>query len=215
MKQGYTHIAVVLDRSGSMEAVRTDTIGGFNAFLAEQQKAPSEADLTLTQFDTAYDVVHSAKKLTDVPPLTTETYVPRGGTALLDAIGRTINEVGARLAAMPEDQRPAKVIFVIITDGEENSSKEFTKPKVLEMIQRQTKEFAWELVFLGANQDAIQAGASMGVSAANSMTYADNAVGTRAAFRSTSSNILRARSGGTAAYTSEDRKTQQAAGASH
>src|SRR5512138_1904469 len=137
MKSGYADINIVLDRSGSMESIRQATIAGFNKFLAEQKQAPGEATLTLAQFDDIYEVVHRAANLNSVEPLTEKTYAPRNTTALLDAIGKTINETGGRLAAMAEDERPERVIFVIITDGLENASQEFTVERVNEMIAHQ------------------------------------------------------------------------------
>lgn len=121
-----TDITVVLDRSGSMSAVREDTIHGFNQFLRDQQKVPGEATITLNQFDDIFEHVLKASRIADAKPLDDRTFVPRGFTALLDAIGRSINETGERLKNMGEDQRPGKVVFVILTDGHENYSKLFT-----------------------------------------------------------------------------------------
>jgi len=217
MKTDLTDISVVLDRSGSMQSVRNDTIGGFNAFLKTQKEAPGEALFTLVQFDDQYEVVYSGKNIKDVPDLTEKTFVPRGMTALLDAIGRTINATGSRLATMPEDERPSKVIFVILTDGDENASKELTKEKVNELIKHQTEAYQWDFVFLGANQDAIKAGASMGIMAGNSMSYAANAKGTAAAFASVGATMCAYRSGDasakTAFFSDDDRMKQKQAGA--
>ena len=130
-------ITVVLDRSGSMEAVADDTIGGFNHFVKDQREEAGSACLTLVQFDTEYEFVHRALPIAEVPRLTRQTFRPRGGTALLDALGRSINETGARLAAMPEAERPGRVVFVVLTDGEENSSREFHAAKVGQMIAHQ------------------------------------------------------------------------------
>jgi len=205
MKTDFTDITVVLDRSGSMASVVNDTKGGFDHFVDDQKKAPGQANLTLVQFDTIYDFVHQGKPIAEVPPLVFE---PRGGTALLDAIGRAINETGARLKAMPESDRPAKVVFVIITDGEENASKEFTKDRINDMIKHQRDAYKWEFVFLGANQDAIQAGTQLGIAPLNSMTYAHNSKGVQAAFHTTSMNMRSFRAGSAVnmAYSEEDRK---------
>lgn len=217
MKQDLTDITVVLDRSGSMSSVWTDTIGGFNSFLKTQKEAPGEATFTLVQFDNHYEVDYRGKNIQEIPDLNNETYVPRGGTALLDAIGRTINETGQRLAALAESDRPSKVIFVILTDGEENASKEFKKGKINEMITHQTEKYQWDFVFLGANQDAIQTGSSMGIMAGNSLTYAANSIGTVSAFETVSSTMCSYRSGNTAAktqfFSEEDREKQKVAGA--
>ena len=190
-----TEIAVVLDRSGSMEAVRADTIGGCNAFLAEQVDEAGAVDVTLVQFDNEYEVVCLRKPVREVARLTQDTYVPRGATALLDAIGRTIEELGSRLAATPEAQRPGKVIFVIITDGEENASRHFDRSRVFAMIRHQTTVYGWEFVFLAANQDAIAAGAQVGIDARYSLSCASSAVATSALYDSLARNVKLRRSG--------------------
>jgi len=167
-------ITLVLDRSGSMGSIRDDTIGGVNTFIVDQRKQPGECTFTLAQFDDVYEVVMHNKPLADVALLTRETFVPRGSTALLDAIGKTINVLGAELAALPETQRPGKVYFVVMTDGQENASREFDRDQVFKMIQHQRDNYKWEFVFLGANQDAIQAGTSLGFLGSHSVSYASN-----------------------------------------
>ena len=160
-------IIIVMDRSGSMESVKSDTIGGFNAFLKKHKEAAKgEVLVTLAQFDDRYDIVYSGNPVWTAPLLTNGTYVPRGMTALYDAVGRTINEVGSRLERTPDYDRPSKIIFVILTDGAENSSKEFSQSQVQEMIKHQQEKYSWQFVFLGADQDAFQ-GKSIGVSAQN------------------------------------------------
>jgi len=170
-KPNFIEIVVVLDRSGSMQSVCSDTIGGFNAFVAEQKaNALGEVKLSLYQFDDKYDVVYEGKDIKDVPPLTDKTFVPRGMTALLDATGKTINNLGSRLASMPEIERPSLVVFVILTDGQENASKEFKLDQVKEMIKHQTNRYSWQFVFLGADQNAFQA-EQLGISSNNTYTY--------------------------------------------
>lgn len=213
MRQDLTDISIVLDRSGSMETVRGDTIGGYNSFVEMQKAQPGEALLTLMQFDTAFDLVHSGVRIADVPPLSYQTFVPRGATALLDAIGRTINETGTRLKSIAEAQRPGKVLFVIITDGQENASSEFNRAKINAMIEHQRSAYAWEFVFLGANQDAIQEGTAIGITATRSMTYAANTLGTASAFTSVSNLASSYRVGGQSIFTAEDRAKQTEAGA--
>lgn len=213
MRSDFTDISVVLDRSGSMASVATDTIGGFNTFLAEQKKQPGKATLTLAQFDDVYEVVHDGKPLAEVPELTSRTFVPRGSTALLDAIGNTINRTGKRLADMPDTERPGKVIVVILTDGFENASREFSKEKINEMIAHQRDKYQWEFVFIGANQDAIATAASYGIGAHSTMTYAANAVGTQHAFASVANLTSNYRAGRAAAFTEADRDAQKDAGA--
>ncbi len=218
MKKDLTDITIVLDRSGSMEKVRQDTIGGYNSYIEAQQKLPGECMVSLVQFDDQYEPVYGGKRVKEAPLLTAATFVPRGYTALLDAIGRTINATGARLSALTEDQRPEKVIFVIVTDGGENASKEFTREKVFGMIGHQRTTYLWDFVFIGANQDAIQTGASLNIGANSSMTYAANEAGTKSAFQSASNYTAHTRSAagaaaGASSFTAEDRAEQTKAGA--
>lgn len=189
-----THITVILDRSGSMQSVRSDVIGGFNTFLDEQKKTPGECTFTLAQFDTndPYEVLRDFAPLNEVQPLGDE-YLPRGGTPLYDAVGRGIIDTGHRLARLPEDQRPGKVIFVIITDGQENSSREFTRDKVFEMTRHQQEKYSWQFVYIGANQDAMAVGATLGVAAANSLTY--GAANSGGMMRALAQNTSRFRTG--------------------
>lgn len=178
MKKDYTHIAIVLDRSGSMSSVKEATINGFNEFIVGQRQVKGEATVTLAQFDDVYEVVYDFVDLKTVPFLNERTYCPRNFTALLDAMGRTINETGKRLAAMPESQRPERVIMLIQTDGMENSSKEFDSGKILEMVTHQRDKYNWQFIFLGANQDAILTAQSYGIQVGKAITYAHSALGT-------------------------------------
>ncbi len=189
MKRNYTDISIVLDRSGSMDSVKSDTIGGFNSFLKTQKEIPGDATITLVQFDDIYEVVYEGIKLQNAPLLNDQTFVPRGTTALLDAIGRTINATGKRLSAISQAERPEKVIFVMLTDGYENASREFKVEQINDMICHQRDAYAWEFVFIGANQDAITSASQMGIQAANALTYAANTVGTEQAFSSLTKNI--------------------------
>ncbi len=160
MRIDLTDITMVIDRSGSMQSIRTDAEGGINSFIEQQKLEPGEAMLTLVQFDTEYEFVHSGTPIKEIPAF---TLVPRGSTALLDAVGRAINETGARLAAMSDAARPGLVVFVIVTDGQENSSREFERTKIREMIEHQQSVYKWQFTFLAANQDAFAEGASMGI----------------------------------------------------
>ena len=162
MRSDLTDITLVVDRSGSMDSIKSDAEGGINEFIQQQANEPGEALLSLMQFDTEYDLVHNGVSAGKVPPY---QLVPRGMTALLDAVGRSINETGARLAAMPEQNRPGLVIFVIVTDGAENSSKEFTHADIRKMIEHQQSEYSWQFTFLAADQDAFAAGSSLGIKA--------------------------------------------------
>lgn len=183
-----TYIAVLLDRSGSMESVKDDTIGGFNQFISEQKLAGDNALLTLVQFDTvSVDVVHESMRIKNVPALTPETYQPRGGTPLLDALGETIHSTGRALEAIPESNRPDKVVFVVITDGQENSSHEHTKTSIKQLIEHQSSKYNWQFVYLGANQDAFDEAGSMGIPMAAAANYVGAA--TADAFAVASTNV--------------------------
>jgi hypothetical protein len=186
-----TLLAVLLDRSGSMETIKSDTEGGFDAFIGDQGRQPGDARVTLAQFDTQYEIVYANRPIGEVPPLDLQ---PRGMTALYDAVGRLITDVGAELAALPESERPGKVIVVVLTDGHENSSVEWTHEAVRTAIKRQQREYAWDFVFLGANMDAVSIGAQMGFDADRSLTYATTTGGVSGAFKAQSGLVTRLRS---------------------
>lgn len=196
MKDNFTSINVIIDASGSMQHLTHDTIGSFNTFLAEQKIVPGEAVFSLCIFSTNYRLVHDFAVLTSVPELTNKVYSPNGGTALLDAMGATIDSVGARLAAMPEEERPSKVIFLIITDGAENSSKRFNADQIRAKVQHQKDVYSWEFCFMGANIDAIADGTNLGISAQNTLNYAPTASGTKALYSSVSNSMRSYRSSG-------------------
>lgn len=192
-----THIAVIIDRSGSMMTCLDDTIGGFNAFLAEQRKIKNDvATMTLVQFDDQYQVDFKDRALVEVADLNKDTYVPRGNTALLDAIGKTIVTVGESLKAKSEKNRPSKVIMIIMTDGQENWSKEYTRTKIFEMITHQRDKYQWEFVFMGASEGSIKDAASYGISAGSTAHYTSSPQGTEQAFQGLSANMSNYRSSG-------------------
>jgi hypothetical protein len=184
-----THLYFLLDRSGSMQSIRDDTIGGFNAFIADQRQHPGDCRVTLAQFDDHYEVVYTDRPLADVPGLNLQ---PRGTTALLDAIGRLVTDAGATLAALPEDKRPGTIIVGIMTDGYENASREWTHAGVKALIQQQTNTYHWEFLYMGADQDAIEVGTSLGVQANRSVTYSRDASGPAMAATSAVVGRLRA-----------------------
>ena len=163
-----THLYFLLDRSGSMNSIVEDTVGGFDAFIAEQRETPGECRVTLAQFDDAYEEVYADCPIADVPSLVLQ---PRGTTALLDSVARIVLDAGKRLAALPEDQRPGTVIVGIMTDGLENASREWSHPQVKQLIETQTRDYQWQFLYLGADQDAIEEGAKMGFAAGKSMRY--------------------------------------------
>lgn len=175
-------ISIVLDRSGSMASVRDGTIEAFNAFLKKQAEDPYPTTVSPHQFDDVYETVYAGRPAKEAPELTRLTFEPRGSTALLDAIGRTIDQTGQRLASLPESDRPDKVLVVILTDGQENASREYTKQAVLDRIRHQEDKYAWTFVFLGAGIDAIATAASFGIGANNALRYANDPAGWRQGF---------------------------------
>ena len=163
-----THLYFLLDRSGSMVSLREDTIGGFDTFIAEQRTAPGRCRVTLAQFDNEYDEVYADRDIATVPSL---VLVPRGSTALLDALGRLVVSAGERLAALPEQDRPGSVVVGVMTDGYENASRDWTHDRIKALIEQQSREYGWQFLYLGADQDAIEEGTKMGFAAGKSMTY--------------------------------------------
>lgn len=169
MRADLTDMTLVVDRSGSMESIREDAEGGVNTLIAEQAKQPGECLVTLVQFDQEYEFVQRGIKASDCPPYKLK---PRGMTALLDAVGRAINETGERLAALPEAERPGLVVFVISTDGQENSSHEFTREQVKQMIEHQQNVYNWQFTFLAANAAAFAEAGGMGIAADQAAQFA-------------------------------------------
>ncbi len=212
-RNDYVHIAVILDRTGSMESIRDDIIGGFNAFLKKQQAEPGKATMTLAQFDTQdpYEVLCTFKPLGEVPELTLETYVPRAGTPLLDAMGRGINDLDESLAKLPTKARPDRIVMVIITDGQENSSREFDKAQVEKMIKAKQEKSGWQFVFLSADLAAIDDAVRTGIRFCSLMVFDKDADGTAMALSSASERVADFRSGqsDTVAFTKEDRARQK------
>lgn len=194
MKDKYTHVTIILDKSGSMGNCVNDTIGGFNNFLKTQKEVEGEATITMVQFNGNYDITMDMVPLIGTPDLSKESYVPNGGTALLDAIGRTINRVSSQIEEKKESQKPEKTVFVIITDGEENESREFTRSQIMSMINTHRSENGWEFIFIGANQDAIQAGNNIGVRQGSSLNYVASSVGTQTMYASLSKGMSSYRS---------------------
>ena len=160
-----SEIAYVLDQSGSMGPMQEPAIAAFNDFIRSQLDVPGEARLTLVLFDDQYEVPVTSQSIEQVKLLTAATYQPRGSTALLDAIGRTITELHARIQALPEAERPGKVIVAIFTDGHENASRTFTAAHISDLIRLYRNEKGWEFLFLAANQDAIASAARMSIDA--------------------------------------------------
>ena len=172
-KQEKVHVSVILDRTGSMEGIRNDTIGGFNTFLTDQKKLKIPMTMTLVQFDSQdpYEVIHDFKDINKVNKLTRKTYVPRAMTPLLDAIGRGINDLEAKFAKLAKKDRPKKVVMAIITDGYENASREFNRPQIKKMIEAKKENDKWQFVFLSADLDSIQDAQSFGIAAGQTANF--------------------------------------------
>lgn len=184
MKNNLTEMVFILDRSGSMQSLTSDTIGGFNSMIENQKKEEGDALVTTVLFDDEYELLHDHVDIQEIKPITNKEYYARGCTALLDAIGKTINSIDNRLSGTPKYKRPDKVIFVITTDGFENASKEFSKSTVKEMIERQQDEYNWTFIFLGANMDAVGEAQSLGIASSHSHTYTASAQGTSSVYAS-------------------------------
>jgi uncharacterized protein YegL len=214
MKDKYTHITIVLDKSGSMEIMSKNVIEGFNTLIDEQIEVDGEATLTLINFDTGYMVINDFVALKNVIKLNDKNFQPSGSTALLDAMGKSMNNIREKIELMKENDKPSKAIFVFITDGEENASKEYTRDRVFEMISdlKQEKEegkIAWDFVFIGANQDAIKAGREYGIRDTASLTYTASGEGATLAFSSLSNGISKYRcSNNNYAFSEEDKNIQ-------
>lgn len=189
MKKGLTELVFILDRSGSMHGLTNDTIGGFNSMIESQKAEDGEAYVTTVLFDDYDEILHDHVNINDIKPITKKEYYARGLTALLDAVGKTINLVGNRLAETQEEERPEKVIFVITTDGMENASRNFTKEKVKQMIEHQQSKYSWVFMFLGANIDAVGEAESLGINSAFSKTYTASDIGTASVYSCTSSAL--------------------------
>ncbi|BBY73573.1 hypothetical protein MPRF_04720 [Mycolicibacterium parafortuitum] len=166
--QNLTLIAFLLDRSGSMQSIKSDVVGGFDAFLAEQRAGDGDCRVTLAQFDNEYEVVYRAVPVSDVPPLVLN---PRNTTALLDSMGKLITDTAAEIAALADDDKPGSVIIAIMTDGLENASHEWSRPAIKSLVEQQTNEFGWEFLYMGADQDAVEVGKNLGVKAEQAVTY--------------------------------------------
>lgn len=180
MNTNLTEIIFLLDRSGSMAGLETDTIGGFNSFVKSQSKL-GKTLITTILFDDKYEILHNGKNANDVV-LTLKEYFTRGSTALLDAVGKTILDVGHRLSKTTEISRPNKVIFVITTDGCENASQEFTYQKVNQMITHQKEKYNWEFIFMGANIDVTIESTKLGIDKSKAFSYEATETGTEMMF---------------------------------
>lgn len=193
MNNNLTELVYILDKSGSMYGLTSDTIGGYNAMIAEQKTKPGNAKVTTVLFNDKYTAIVENEDIQNVPEMTNKEYFPTGTTAMLDAVGNTIRAVGEKLNAMPESERPGSVIVTIVTDGMENASKEYTYQQIKDMIEEQRNKYSWVFVFIGANIDAESVGVSMGIDRRLSKQYTANSIGTETLYKSVSNATSAAR----------------------
>ena len=210
MNMNLTEIAFILDRSGSMEHLTGSTISGFNEFLEKQKNLPGEAKLTTVLFDDTYELLHDAVDIKEVRPITTNEYWTRGCTALYDAVGKTIDNIGVRLAATPEEERPSKVIVVITTDGYENASREYSQVDVKNKITHQTEKYSWEFIFLGANINSEEVAADIGICSAKAANYAATNTGSFSMYAAVDCAVSSLRSTGSVSESWADSLTDAA-----
>lgn len=196
MKNNITEIVFILDRSGSMAGLESDTIGGFNAMLEKQRKVDGLCYVSTYLFDNINEVVHDRIPLGNVAPMDNNTYVVRGSTALLDAMGEAMDNISKIHKYIRPEDVPQNTIFVITTDGMENSSHKYTSAMVKEMIERKKKENGWEFVFLGANIDAVETAESFGISPECAVNYHADAKGTSCMYSAVADAVCSVRSEG-------------------
>lgn len=213
MKKHNMHITVVLDRSGSMQSIRDDIIGGMNAFMEQQRAGSDGTTVTLVQFDTEdpFETVYSFLPVGQVPELTEKTFCPRGGTPLLDATARTIVNLETWLAVQPKDQRPNKMVIVVVTDGQENSSREFSLAQVKQLIAEKQEKEQWQFVYLSADLGAVDDAIKAGFSRDAVMAFDKDTRGTRAMFHSVSEQVLKysCKAAPRVEFSPEDREKQR------
>jgi len=181
-EKGYVDVSIILDRSGSMYNKEEGTINGFNELLRTQKKIPGKCTISLFQFDHEYLEIYKNINIHDAKELNKETYVTRGSTALLDAVGKAINDRGNYFNGLQEHEKPEKVLIVIMTDGEENSSTEFSKSKIKETIEHQRSKYGWEIMFIGAGIDSFTEAGGMGVSKGYTYNVSSNNLGMTSGF---------------------------------
>ena len=193
MKKGLTEIVFILDRSGSMSGLEKDTIGGYNSLIKKQKKEEGEAYISTVLFDDRTEVLHDRVGLDKIKPMTEEEYYVRGCTALLDAVGGAIHHIGNVHKYAREEDRPEKTLFIITTDGQENSSRMYTYEKVKRMVERQKKKYGWEFLFLGANIDAVAEAGRFGIKPERAVNYECDEIGTAVNYRALNKAVSRVR----------------------
>lgn len=179
MKKGLTEIVFILDRSGSMAGLESDTIGGFNAMIEKQKQEEGEALISTVLFNGDSKVIHDRVDIQAIRPMTDQDYRVGGSTALLDAMGDAIHHIRNVHKYARQEDRPERTLFVITTDGMENSSRRYRLEKVKQMVEYQKEQHDWEFLFLGANMDAVKTAQRMGIDADRAATYCSDKVGTQ------------------------------------
>ena len=200
MKKGLTELVFILDRSGSMAGLESDTIGGYNAMIEKQKKEEGEARVTTVLFDDRYELLHDRIPLEAMLPVTERDYFVRGSTALLDAIGYSLQKMINVHQSTHPDFIAEKVIFVITTDGMENASREYTSDRIKQMIDHQQKAFGWEFIFLGANIDAVETASTFGISKNRAVSYFSDSAGTALNYKVVGEAVSQIREGEELSY---------------
>ena len=194
MKNGLTELVFILDKSGSMGGLESDTIGGFNSMLAKQQAESGECRITTVLFNNDYELLHDRLDIQEAALLTERDYQVGGSTALLDAIGKTIYKIANVQRNIADEHRAEKVLFVITTDGEENSSHEYSYVKIKTQIERQKVKYGWEFIFLGANIDALEVAGQIGISVDRAQNFHADDDGTAILYEELNKVIVKVRS---------------------
>ena len=194
MKKGLTEIVFILDRSGSMGGLEADTIGGYNSLIEKQKKEEGEAYISTVLFDDKVEILHDRVTLDAVKPMTDKEYYVRGCTSLLDAVGDAIHHIGNVHKYARDEDRPEKTLFIITTDGQENSSRKYSYERVQHMVKRQQERFGWEFLFLGANIDAVCEAGKFGIRADRAVNYECDSMGTEINYQVLSRAVSRVRS---------------------
>ena len=182
MKKNYHEVICIIDRSGSMNEIKNDAIGGFNFFLNSQKEFEGETSFSLILFNDSYDFIYKGKNIKKVQMLDKKSYRPKGTTAMLDAIGTAIDKIGNKIHKTPEEKRPEKVIVAILTDGLENASKEYSYEQIASKIKLQQETYNWEFVFLAANQNAVVAAEKISIKQEDAFNFEASSKGTHEAF---------------------------------
>ena len=189
MRKGLTEVVFILDRSGSMRGLEADTIGGFNSMIEKQRKEEGEAYISTVLFDDQTEVIYDRVSVDKVEPMNDRQYYVRGCTALLDAIGGAINHIANVHRYAREEDRPEKTMFIITTDGMENSSRMYTYKMVKKMVEKEKKKYGWEFLFLGANIDAIETAGRFGIGADRAFNYECDSVGVSLNYQAISQTV--------------------------